>query len=114
VFEAQFSPDGRYLLTACRDGMARVWDWQNGRLVSSPMEHRDEILTASFTPDGRWVVTASLDKTARVWDWHSGTPMTPPLPLSGRGLNVAVTPDDSHAVVGGFMSALEVIPLADL
>jgi WD40 repeat protein len=49
-----FAPDGGRVLTACRDGQASLWDWQNGRLVCSPGRHSFEIRAVAFTPDGRW------------------------------------------------------------
>jgi WD40 repeat protein len=114
VHGAAFHPDGRHLVTACRDGMARVWDWRQGQLVSPCLGHRDEVSTAAFTPDGRWVVTTSYDETARVWDWRTGLPVTPPLPLTGKGLNLAVAAGGQYVAVGGFVTALEVINLDDL
>ncbi len=113
AFDAVFSPDGKSLLITCRDGTARVWDWKQGR-PAPPMAHRDEIHPAAFTPDGRWVVTASVDQTARVWDWRSGIPLTPPLPVPGKALSVTITPDGNHAIIGGFVKALQVIDLGDL
>jgi WD40 repeat protein len=115
VFAARFSPDGRLLVTACRDRTVRVWDWRAGRLVCPPFEHAGEAFTATFTPDGRWVLSASDDRTVRVWDWRTGKPVTPPLPMgAGRAVSLAVTPDGKHAVVGGSLDALVVLDLGDL
>ena len=36
VMERVFSPDGRLLMTACRDRSIRVWDWQAGQLICPP------------------------------------------------------------------------------
>jgi hypothetical protein len=59
-------------------------------------------------------VTASVDQTARVWDWRSGIPLTPPLPVPGKALSVTITPDGKHAIIGGFVNALDVVNLEDL
>ena len=32
---AVFSPDGKYVVTASLDGVARVWDWQTRRAPAS-------------------------------------------------------------------------------
>jgi hypothetical protein len=64
---AQFSPDGRWVVTASANNTACVWDAATGKPVSEPMRHEESLSSAQFSPDGRWVVTASLDKTARVW-----------------------------------------------
>jgi WD40 repeat protein/tetratricopeptide (TPR) repeat protein len=67
-----FSPDGRSLLTAGKDGSAHLWETDTGREVCPPLAHDGEIWHASFSPDGRQVVTASKDRQARVWDAGTG------------------------------------------
>jgi WD40 repeat protein len=114
VYSARFSPDGRLLVTACRDRTVRVWDWRAGRLVCPPFEHAMDATAATFTPDGRWVLSVSVDGTARAWDWRTGKPVTPPLRIDGEPESVAVTPDGKHAVVGGAQDALAVLDLGEL
>ncbi|QRK12260.1 CHAT domain-containing protein [Archangium violaceum] len=71
VRAAALSADGRWVVTASRDGTARVWR-ADGTGVPRVLEgHGGEVLTAAFSPDGRRVVTASADRTARVW-WVEG------------------------------------------
>jgi WD40 repeat protein len=94
--------------------MVRVWDWRTGRLACPPFEHPDETRDAAFTPDGGRVLTACIAGFARAWDWRTGKPVTPPLPVEGRPLDLAITPDGRRAIVGGFVTALAVLDLADL
>ena len=68
VTSAQFSPDGRWVVTASKDYTARVWDATTGRAVGEPMKHGGVVHSAQFSPDSRLVVTASEDNTARLWD----------------------------------------------
>jgi hypothetical protein len=68
VTAAQFSPNGRWVVTASKDGAARIWDASTGKPIGKPMKHGRQIVSAQFSPDGQRVVTASSDKTARVWD----------------------------------------------
>jgi WD40 repeat protein/tRNA A-37 threonylcarbamoyl transferase component Bud32 len=37
VLQAEFSPDDRWLATACEDGTARLWEVESGRLVAGPL-----------------------------------------------------------------------------
>jgi WD40 repeat protein/tetratricopeptide (TPR) repeat protein len=67
-----FSPDGRLLVTAGKDGLARLWKTATGRPVCAPLPHDGEIWHASFSPDSRQVITASKDRSARVWDTSTG------------------------------------------
>jgi WD40 repeat protein len=76
---AEFSPDGLRLLTACDDGIARVWDVASGAMVLPPLEVGSDILHAQFSPDGRRIVTLGLDGRLRLWDPANGQPVTPPL-----------------------------------
>jgi WD40 repeat protein len=114
VLRAVFSPDGRYVLTGCRDKLVRLWDWRAGRLVCPPFAHEHEVHTVAFHPDPRWILTASNDGIMRVWEWQTGKPVTPPLVTGGAVLSLDVTLDGRHAVVGGFMNALQVFDLGGL
>ena len=67
VLGAQFSPDGRRVVTVSRDKTARVYDAANGEETAVFAKHEGPILTATFSPDGATIVTASSDKTARIW-----------------------------------------------
>lgn len=67
------SPDGRYLVTAHPDDVARVWEIPSGHLVSELRGHGDKINSVQFSPDGKQIVTTSDDKTVRVWDTTTGS-----------------------------------------
>jgi WD40 repeat protein len=95
--DAEFSPDGRRVVTASFDWTARVWDAATGKPVTPPLRHTDMGLWANFSPDGRRVVTASMDGTARVWDAGTGRPITSPLPHY-RGVHASVFSPDGRAV----------------
>ncbi len=65
---AQFSPDGKWIVTASWDGAARLWEARSGQPLTEPLQHGGFIHSAQFSPDGKRIVTASSDGTARVWD----------------------------------------------
>src|SRR4030095_16514001 len=68
VYSAQFSPDGKRVVTASYDHTAKLWDAASGKPIGEPMKHHDWVNSAQFSPDGQQVVTASFDYTARLWD----------------------------------------------
>ncbi len=66
------SSDGKYIVTANDDAVARVWEIPSGKLVSELRGHQGKINDVHFSPDGKQVVTASEDETARGWDATTG------------------------------------------
>ena len=68
VWDAEFSADGKYVVTASADHNARIWETETGRQQCILIGHTGEISRAAFSPDGKYVITASGDKTARIWD----------------------------------------------
>jgi WD40 repeat protein/serine/threonine protein kinase/tetratricopeptide (TPR) repeat protein len=97
VNSAQFSPDGRRIVTASDDGTARVWDAQNGQPITVPLQHGHKVTSAQFSPDGKRVVTAAWDQ-ARVWDAQTGQPLTEPLIHDGLVNSAQFSPDGKRIV----------------
>ncbi len=71
VRTAEFSPDGRFIVTSSDDGTARIWDGTDGA-VRVLRGHTGEILSTAFSADGERIVTASSDVTARTWNATTG------------------------------------------
>ena len=65
VAQAEFSPDGKRLLTVSGNRAMRLWDAENGRLAAE-LVGAGSVQSATFSADGRWIVSASADATARV------------------------------------------------
>ena len=67
VGSADFSPDGRRLVTARADRTVRIWDLSVGqetlKLGGDPY-----VTTVRFVSGGRRLIGGSMDRTIRVWD----------------------------------------------
>ncbi|MDM8568960.1 WD40 repeat domain-containing protein [Thiotrichales bacterium HSG1] len=67
--DANFSPDGKQLITAGNNGNLYFWDVYNGKLLLFLYKaHTDKISKVVFSPDGKLLLTVSDDKTACLWD----------------------------------------------
>lgn len=71
VTYAGISPDGRTIVTASREGEARVWDALSGE-KRHQLTQAGAIYSASFSSDGRRIALASADGNTSVWDLHTG------------------------------------------
>ena len=67
-----FAPDGKTLATAEHDGMARLRDSVDGKVLFTLRGHKSQIDTVAYSPDGKTVATSSWDGTIRVWDTATG------------------------------------------
>ena len=69
---ADFSPDGKWAVTASTDKTARVWstDGRGNPLVLKG--HSRPLTGACFGPGGKRVITSSMDNTVRVWSVAGG------------------------------------------
>jgi WD40 repeat protein len=65
---ALFSPDGRVVVSGGVDGIGRVHNPKDGRLIATLAGHTQPISAINFNPDGTRLVTASGDRRARIWD----------------------------------------------
>lgn len=75
VCSANFSYDGKYIVSASTDQDVCIWEAFTGKLRISLKGHEDTVLYAVFSPDNRFVASASKDKTIRVWNSETGALM---------------------------------------
>jgi len=98
VVQAAFSPDGSRIVTASRDGTARIWDALSGAELVVLDGHSGAVQHASFSPDGRRIVTASRDGTARIWDVSSGVELVALEGHDGAVFRAEFSPDGDRIV----------------
>src|SRR5205814_3391983 len=72
IISAEFSADGKRIVTASRDRTARVWDTMTGQPLGEPLKHNYIVRFARFTPDGRRVITSCWMNRAWLWDVSTG------------------------------------------
>lgn len=66
------SPDGARVASGNVEGVVRIWNLADGRLLHEIAGHSEAICDLAFSPDGRRLVSSALDQQARVWDVESG------------------------------------------
>ena len=71
VANVDFSPDGKRLVVAGGDGIARIYRASDGKHVRD-LRDGSALSAAVFSPDGTKIATAGDDSTARLWDARSG------------------------------------------
>jgi WD40 repeat protein len=78
VYDAEFSSDGKYVVTGSDDATAIVWDLND---TQKPLKKIDlvtiRVRGVAFSPDGKFVAMASYDKLGRLWEWRLGQPKPP-------------------------------------
>ncbi len=99
-----FSPDGNTLLTGdgepAEASAGRLWDGFTGKLIGSPLTHKDLILAVAYSADNRTIATAGADGTARLADARTGRP-GPVLRHAGPIYVLEFSPDGYLLLTGG-------------
>ena len=72
IYSAEFSRDGRYVLTASSDNPALVWEAKSGRQLYTISINNALVNLSSFSPDGKFVATVATDSTLSLWETISG------------------------------------------
>ncbi len=98
ITDANFSADGKRILTAARDGTARLWHAETGQeLLVLRAPATSWLRAARLHPDGSQVVTTEY-RAARVFDTATGSERLVLLGHQGSVLAAAFSPD-GHRVV---------------
>jgi WD40 repeat protein len=70
VYSLTFSSDSRLLASASRDGTARIWDVETGRLLATLKGSKEIARRVAFNPAGT-LLAVGYHTQARIWDVSS-------------------------------------------
>ncbi len=73
VNDAQFSKDGKRILTVSGDKTGKIWDAETGQLLANLKGHTSPIFKGDFNSNGNTILTISEDGTAKLWNSTSGS-----------------------------------------
>jgi WD40 repeat protein len=105
-----YSPDGRRLATACRDGPVKLWDAATGLEQTTLHGHRGSVVGVAFSPDGRRLATAGGRRAnqsegppgeVKVWDLTTLREEVNLPGLTGFVYGVAFSPDGQSLATAG-------------
>ena len=68
VLDIAFGHEGRYLISADANGMARLWSIENAMQIQSPLHHCTDVDRVAFARDGKRVATSQSDGLVRIWE----------------------------------------------
>lgn len=74
LYFADWSLDGRRVITGSHDQTARVWDSSTGQPITEPIRHAGMVNAASFIPNtsGGKILTTSSNRRAHIWEVRPG------------------------------------------
>lgn len=72
IYALAFSPDGKRLASASKDGTARIFDVVTGKLERTLRGHADAVTSVAYSADGARIVTTGTDATIRIWRVSGG------------------------------------------
>lgn len=73
VSSVAVSADGKWLATAAKDNVVRIWDAASGQPVKELPGHTGAVSGLQFSPDSSKLASGSADKSLRVWDVAGGS-----------------------------------------
>jgi WD40 repeat protein len=94
----EYSPDGKYLVTAGDDEHAEVWDLNDRTCICKLAGHNANIFEIHYSRNGSYLVTTSFDGTSKIWDASTGKELLS-FKLPTAIISAFFTPDGRRVVL---------------
>lgn len=91
----EFSPDGRFVVTASQDKTAKIWS-RDGELIATLEDHENEVTYARFSRGGDTILTKSPGGPVRLWDERGKIVPCDLMEEKEGGLNPKFSPDGGY------------------
>ena len=101
VWGTEFSPDGKYLASACNDPPDWIWDASTGEEVRQLNGADYHSAACAYSSDGKRLAVAGRRKGVLVWDAMTGEKLVTLGPSSLETCCVAFSPDGRRLASGG-------------
>lgn len=102
VKTAEFSPNGKLVVTSSADGAACVWDSLTGSKRAKLTKHGVPLISAVFSTDGQHIVTAGRDGNAWVWDVNTAKEVAGLRDHKSWVVSARFSPDGQSVVTSSF------------
>jgi WD40 repeat protein len=113
VYDAVFTPDGRWVVTASFDKTLRLWDLASRQSVRTMSGHTGLVLSIAVDPGGGRIASGAMDNTIKIWDVPINSPITDFAGHSGPVRSVAMTGDGQWIISGGSDKSVQLRATAD-
>lgn len=101
LFDAEFSPDGKFLATAGYDRIIRLWEVETGKYLRNFPSHNGAVYDLAFSPDGKVLASVSGDFTGKIWKVETGERLDTLNQPQAEQFRIDFTPDGKFIVAVG-------------
>ena len=98
---ADYSNDGKYIVTGGMDNRLYIWDAPSSTMLRELGRLRGFPLSVSFSNDGNYIVTGGKDSRVTVWDFHTGNELLSLREHRGDITSVSFSPDNNYILSAG-------------
>jgi WD40 repeat protein len=95
VAHAEFSHDGKFIVTRTMDNKVRLWDAGTKKVIA---QLNNDANSATFSPDGKLIATGGTDNVVRLFDGTTGTPVRELQGHTGPVHRAVFSPDGNYLV----------------